>query len=130
MLPVGKPIQLKAALGLPPIPIPADNPPTDETIALGRRHYYDPQLSVDGTISCASRHAPQFALSNRRPFVGADTRGNLNDLGRNTVTNVETDKGCFKTPSLRNLANGGPYMHDGSFRTVKDAFAHYIAGDN
>ena len=63
IMPVGKPIQIKAPLGLPPVPIPADNPPTAETIALGRRLYYDPQLSVDGTISCASCHAPQFAFS-------------------------------------------------------------------
>ena len=62
--------------------------------------------------------------------IGADTRGNLNDLGRYAVTNVETDKGCFKTPSLRNLAHRGPYMHDGSFPTVKEAFAHYIGGGN
>src|ERR1035441_50408 len=63
VLPVGKTIQIKAPLGLPPVPIPADNPPSEDTIALGRRLYYDPQLSVDGTISCASCHAPQFAFS-------------------------------------------------------------------
>ena len=63
VLPVGQPIQIKAPLGLPTVPIPADNPPTADTIALGRRLYYDPQLSVDGTISCASCHAPQFAFS-------------------------------------------------------------------
>lgn len=38
--------------------------------------------------------------------------------------------GCFKTPTLRNLTNRGPYMHDGSFPTVKDALAHYIGGGN
>jgi cytochrome c peroxidase len=282
--PVGKPIEIKAPLGLPPIPIPADNPPTAETIALGRRLYYDPQLSVDSTVSCASCHAPEFAFSDNHQFsvgvggklgarkaptvinsaynplqfwdgrapsleeqakgpianpvemahtlagavqrlqadpqypalfkaawgtdqitmdmvaksiasfertivagdspfdrffyghdskalsfaaqrglkifkaknkgncevchsigkdsalftdgkfhnlgIGADTRGNLADLGRYNETKVETDKGCFKTPSLRNLANRGPYMHDGTFRTVKDAFAHYIGGGN
>src|SRR5215469_17010447 len=75
-LPIGKPIQIKAPLGLPPVPIPADNPPTEETIALGRRLYYDPSLSLDGTISCASCHAPQFDFSDRRPVsegVGGKT---------------------------------------------------------
>jgi Di-haem cytochrome c peroxidase len=43
--------------------IPADNPLTEDTIALGRRLYYDPQLSANGTISCASCHAPEFAFS-------------------------------------------------------------------
>src|SRR3954470_6971654 len=41
-------------LGLPPVPVPEDNPPTVETIALGRRLYYDPRLSADGSISCAT----------------------------------------------------------------------------
>ena len=38
--------------------------------------------------------------------------------------------GCFKTPTLRNLGNRAPFMHDGSFPTVKDALAHYIGGGN
>jgi cytochrome c peroxidase len=86
--------------------------------------------------NCAVCHTigKDYALFTDNKFhnlgIGADTRGNLNHLGRYTVTNVETDKGCFKTPSLRNLANRGPYMHDRSFRTVKDAFAHYIGGGN
>ena len=40
VMPVGKAIQIKAPLGLPPVPLPADNPPTADTIALGRRLYY------------------------------------------------------------------------------------------
>jgi cytochrome c peroxidase len=284
VMPIGKPVQIKTPLGLPPVPIPADNPPTEETIALGRRLYYDPILSVDGTISCASCHAPQFAFSDKRPVsegvgkktgtrhaptvinsayftlqfwdgratsleeqakgpmanpvemahtldgvvqrlqadpkypelfkrawgtdqitidmvaksiasfertviagdspfdefyyghnskamtpeaqrglkifmsakkgdcavchtigkdyslftdnkfhnlgVGADTRGELNDVGRYAVTKVDADMGCFKTPSVRNLANRGRYMHDGTFPTVKDALAHYVGGGN
>ena len=35
--PIGKPIEIKPPLGLPPVPIPADNPVTAETIALGRQ---------------------------------------------------------------------------------------------
>jgi cytochrome c peroxidase len=66
IVPIGKMIQIRAPLGLPPVPVPADNPLTEETIALGRRLYYDPALSVDGTISCASCHAPQFAFSDNR----------------------------------------------------------------
>ncbi len=63
IMPIGKTVQIKTPLGLPPVPIPPDNPPTEETISLGRRLYYDPQLSLDGTISCASCHAPQFSDS-------------------------------------------------------------------
>ena len=38
--PIGKPVRIEAPLGFPAVPIPPDNPPTEETIALGRRLYY------------------------------------------------------------------------------------------
>ncbi|MCA9136942.1 MAG: c-type cytochrome [Planctomycetales bacterium] len=38
--------------------IPSDNPLTRAKIELGRQLYFDPRLSVDGTISCASCHDP------------------------------------------------------------------------
>jgi cytochrome c peroxidase len=66
VMPIGKPITIKAPLGLPPVPVPADNPLTEESIALGRRLYYDPQLSLDSTISCASCHGPQTGFSDAR----------------------------------------------------------------
>jgi cytochrome c peroxidase len=62
-IPIGSPVEIAAPLGLPPVPIPADNPPTAETIALGRRLYYDPVLSIDNTVSCASCHHPDFGFS-------------------------------------------------------------------
>jgi len=283
-MPTGKPLQIKAPLGLPPVPIPADNPPTLDTVALGRRLYYDPVLSGDNTISCASCHGPQMGFTDTRavslgvggqkgtrhaptvinsvystlqfwdgrapsleeqakgpianpvemasthadvvkrlqadpkyvalfkqawgtdqitidlvvksiasfertvlcgnsPFdrfyyghdkkalsasaqrglklfmnpkkadcavchtidkgyalftdnkfhnlgVGADTRGNMVDLGRIVVTKNDADWGAFKTPTLRNIALRAPYMHDGSFPTLKDALGHYIGGGN
>ena len=57
--PVGAPVEIKAPLGLPPVPIPADNRPTANSIALGRRLFYDVGLSGDNTISCASCHLPR-----------------------------------------------------------------------
>src|SRR5436190_20021700 len=68
VLPIGKPLQIKVPLGLPPLPVPADNPPTAETVALGRRLYYDPALSADNTISCASCHSPQAGFTDRNKF--------------------------------------------------------------
>ena len=55
-IPIGRMVQIPAPLGLPPVPVPADNPPTEETIALGRRLYYDAALSVDNTVSCSTCH--------------------------------------------------------------------------
>ena len=40
------------------------------------------------------------------------------DLGRYYVTKVEKDKGAFKTPTLRSIAQTAPYMHDGVFKTL------------
>src|SRR5215467_16052923 len=62
-LPIGKPIEIEAPLGLPSVPTPADNPPTAETIELGRRLYYDPILSADNTVSCATCHDPRAGFA-------------------------------------------------------------------
>lgn len=284
VMPVGKPLLITTPLGLPPVPVPADNPPTAETVALGRRLYYDPALSADNTISCASCHAAETGFTDTRPVsigvggkkgtrhsptvinsaysylqfwdgrapsleeqakgpminpvematthaavvkrlaadpkyvnlfkeawgtdqitidlvvksiasfertvlsgnspfdrfyyghdkkalsasaqrglklfmnprkgncavchtigkeyalftdnkfhnlgIGADTQGNMVDLGRFEQTKDQADWGAFKTPTLRNIAQRAPYMHDGTFPTLKDALGHYIGGGN
>lgn len=43
--------------------IPTDNPQTVEGIALGKKLFFDTQLSGDGTQSCASCHNPSLAFS-------------------------------------------------------------------
>ena len=50
------------------------------------------------------------------------------ELGHQTVTGKEGDRGKFKTPSLRNAALTAPYMHDGRFRTLEEVVAHYSSG--
>lgn len=45
-----------ALLGLPPVPIPANNPQSPAKIALGDKLFHDKRFSIDGTISCASCH--------------------------------------------------------------------------
>lgn len=40
------------------------------------------------------------------------------DLGRFEATGVETDKYFFKVPSLRNITETAPYLHDGSVETL------------
>lgn len=65
--PAGKTIVIKAPLGLPPVPVPNDNPPTAETIALGRRLYYDTSLSSDNTVSCATCHSPGMGFTDDKP---------------------------------------------------------------
>lgn len=282
--PVGKVIEIKVPLGLPPVPVPADNPPTEEATDLGAKLYFDQSLSVDGTVSCATCHNPTMGFTDhsavstgvggkkgnrnaptvinaayyplqfwdgrapsleaqaagpianpvemahslegaerrvaaqeqyRQDFekvfgpgpvtmdkitraiatferriiagnssfdryffggekhalnaaqirgleifrdakrgncvtchtieeksalfmdgkfhnlgVGVDTSGELKDLGRYDQTKQEADKGAFKTPSLRNVAQTGPYMHDGSLKTLKEVVDFYVGGGN
>jgi cytochrome c peroxidase len=59
--------------GLPSMEIPADNPLTVEGIELGRRLFYDPILSKDSTISCASCHNLRYSFNDPKaisPGVG------------------------------------------------------------
>jgi cytochrome c peroxidase len=51
-----------------------------------------------------------------------------NDLGRFEITQNPKDRWSFKTPSLRNVALTGPYMHDGSLKTLTDVVNYYNAG--
>ena len=50
------------------------------------------------------------------------------DAGRAVLTGKPTDAGKFKTPSLRNVAVTGPYMHDGRIGTLEEVVAHYDHG--
>ena len=43
------------------------------------------------------------------------------------ATGSEFD-GLFKVPDLRNVAESGPYMHDGSIKTLGDVLEHYSKG--
>src|SRR5437879_4869056 len=107
-LPVGDRVTIKTPLGLRPVPIPTDNPPTKETIALGRRLYYDPQLSADGSISCASCHAPQFAFADSRP-LSVGVGGKTGTRHAPTVINSAYSAYQFwdgRSPSLEDQAKG------------------------
>lgn len=51
--------------------VPEDNPITPEKVALGWQLFYDPRLSGDETISCASCHLPEAGFADpRRGSVG------------------------------------------------------------
>jgi cytochrome c peroxidase len=41
---------------------------------------------------------------------------------------LDRDPSRFKTPSLRNVAVTGPYMHDGRMETLEQVVAHYNRG--
>lgn len=47
----------------PPMPVAESNPVTNEGVKLGRHLFYDPILSKDSTIACASCHRQEAAFS-------------------------------------------------------------------
>ncbi len=52
------------------------------------------------------------------------------DTGRFVITQDSADLGKFKTPSLRNVAVTAPYMHDGSFKTLREVIDYYDRPDD
>lgn len=53
--------------------------------------------------------------------VGIGMNAAQPDVGRFKVTNIEKDTGAFKTPTLRDVGDSGPYFHDGSVATLEEA---------
>jgi len=60
--------------------------------------------------------------------VGMDKPADQIDWGRFEVTKDDKDRGAFKTPTVRNVAMTGPYMHDGSQQTLEEVIAWYAKG--
>lgn len=58
----------------------------------------------------------------------ADWEKVSDDGGRYLVTHDKTDWKKFKTPTLRNLADTAPYMHDGRYQTLDTVIDHYNRG--
>lgn len=50
------------------------------------------------------------------------------DLGVGGETGDPFEMGVFKSPTLRNVALTGPYMHDGSLATLDDVLDRYASG--
>ena len=50
------------------------------------------------------------------------------DLGRYDLTKQDSDRGKFKTPTLRSVALRPPYMHDGSLQSLADVLEFYSRG--
>jgi cytochrome c peroxidase len=72
---------------------------------------------------CASCHSgPNFSDSKFHNIGVSPGK----DEGRYAISKDERDRGAFKTPTLRNVALTGPYMHDGSLKTLREVIDHYV----
>lgn len=85
--------------------------------------YLPPPL---GGLGCAHCHGTDAQIAFRAISNGLDAT--VTDAGYGEVTGLANDDGTFKVPSLRNVAVGGPYMHDGRFGTLEQVIDHYSDG--
>jgi len=86
------------------------------------------QALFAGRARCVACHAGFNFTDEGYRNIGVGMDRADPDLGRYTVTKDEADKGAFKTPTLRDVARRGPYMHDGSEKTLADVVAFYDRG--
>jgi cytochrome c peroxidase len=83
---------------------PADNPTTKERVELGKQLFFDPRLSGDNTVSCATCHLPDKAFADGLPKAkGAGGK----PLLRNT-------------PSLINVGFYPHYFWDGRAKSLEE----------
>ncbi len=81
----------KLPLGLKEILHPEDNPTSAAKVELGKQLYFDPRLSRDNTVSCATCHDPKKGWSN----------------GDAVATGIAGQKGGRSSPTIINSA----YQH-------------------
>lgn len=84
----------KVPLGLPPVPWPEDNPYTAKKAELGRILYFDKRLSSNGTVSCASCHAPEEGFA-KNEALSPGIQGQLGTRNAPTVINTAYQKHQF-----------------------------------
>lgn len=98
-------------LGLPPVPIPADNPQTPDKIALGDKLFNDKRFSSTGEVSCATCHDPAKAFTDS-PLVTSE--------GINKLT------GTRNAPTVINSAYYKLFFWDGRSLDMEDQAQHPI----
>jgi cytochrome c peroxidase len=59
---------------------------------------------------------------------GLDKEGEFQDSGLGGIVANPNLIGAFKVPTLRNIAQTAPYMHDGRFATLQEVIDHYDMG--
>lgn len=91
--------------------IPADNPLTVDGVELGRRLFYDPILSADSSVSCASCHSPALGFADGQAFS----------------TGIAGERTRRSSMPLINLAfNPNGFFWDGRSPSLEDQALHPV----
>ena len=84
--------------------IPADNPLTRAKVELGRQLYFDPRLSQDGTVACATCHHPDLGWADGKPVS----------------TGIKSQKGGRSAPTIVNRLLGPTQFWDGRAASLEE----------
>ena len=79
-------------------------------------------------LGCATCHAPPLFSNYGYYNAGVGMDKEKPDEGRKDVTGRDRDLGKFRVPALREVADTGPYFHDGSVATLEKAVALMAGG--
>lgn len=77
-------------------------------------------LFFSDRAGCGNCHAGANLTDEQYHNLGVGIDAAVFDEGRMKVTGELQDRGAFKTPSLRNVAETPPYMHNGQFGTLEE----------
>lgn len=97
----------KPPLGLPEVPIPADNPQSEAKVALGEKLFLDKRFSVTGEVSCSTCHDPKKALTDSPLQTSEGIRKLTGTRNAPTVVNAAYNETQFwdgRSPSLEDQA--------------------------
>jgi len=97
-----------------------------DTTALSETARRGARIFLGEKGGCARCHVPPLFTDGQFHNVGLD--GIPRDSGRAIVTKFAPDIGKFKTPTLRNISQTGPYMHDGRISSLEHVIMHYNEG--
>jgi len=111
---VDQPAEIQVPKGLPPLTpnavVPAANPLTVGKIELGKQLYFDPRVSLNGTVSCATCHNPEKGWADGQ-VTTIGINGAMNGRNSPTVVNTVYSKNLFwdgRAPSLEAQCQGPP----------------------
>ena len=78
---------------------------------------------------CAECHTPPLFSNQQIAVIGTpEPAGMPFDAGAGAISGIDSQRGGFKVPSLRNIVRTAPYMHSGRFAELKEAAAFYSKG--
>jgi cytochrome c peroxidase len=86
------------------------------------------ELYFSEKANCSACHVGANLTDEKYHNIGIGMDKEKPDIGREEFSKDPKDRGAFKTPTVRNVALSGPYMHDGSVKTLEEVVEWYAKG--